>query len=103
MVEMGKETQILEDMTDVELFIKYQSYNEAIELLNRLIDQHPNYLPARESLMEIYHKKGHAEKVAQIKREIALIREHLAQQAIEREPQSSDVTEQAREAERSHR
>ena len=96
MVEKGEVTQILEDMTDVELFIKYQAYQEAIELLKRLIDQHPNYLPARESLLEIYQKKGNAEKVAQIKREIALIREQLAQQAIEREPQSSGVTEQAR-------
>ena len=96
MVMNGEGTQILEDMTDVELFIKYQAYQEAIELLKRLIDQHPNYLPARESLMEIYHKKGDAEKVAQIRREIALIREQLAQKASEREPQSSDITERAR-------
>jgi diguanylate cyclase (GGDEF)-like protein len=96
MVEMGKETQILEDMTDVELFIKYQAYQEAVERLKRLIDQHPNYLPARESLMEIYHKKGEAEKATQIKCEIVLIREQLAQQAMERDPQTAGAPEQAR-------
>jgi diguanylate cyclase (GGDEF)-like protein len=92
----GVGTQILEDMTDVELFIKYGAYQEAIDLLKRLIDQHPNYLPARESLMEIYHQKGETEKVAEIKREIALIREQLAQQAMERDPQTAGAPEQAR-------
>ena len=29
-------TQILEDMKDVELFIKYQAYQEAIDFLKRL-------------------------------------------------------------------
>ncbi len=83
---MTKETELIETMTEVELHVKYQSYAQAIALLNSLIAKYPNYLPAKESLMEIYRKKGQLEKANETARQIALIRDQIAQQRLEKDP-----------------
>jgi len=74
---MTGENDILEAMIEVELLIKYQSYQSAIELLEQILAASPTYLSAKEALEAVFRKVGDLEKANEMAREITSLREQL--------------------------
>jgi diguanylate cyclase (GGDEF)-like protein len=85
---VAEENEIFDIMVEAELYVKYQSYSKAIELLEDVADRFPRYLPAKKTLEDIFRRTGKFERANEISREIALI---FAQLASERSP-SQDNT-----------
>ncbi len=82
-------------MTEVELHLKYQCFSPALELLRGIIESHPDYLPAKEALRELYRRRGDSAKAQEIDREIALLRERLADKSLQHDsrPGSAEQSE----------
>jgi diguanylate cyclase (GGDEF)-like protein len=80
MVSIENESEIVDIMTEAELYIKYQCYPQAREILEDVMAKFPRYLPAKEALKTIFHKTGKIDKANEIAREISLISEQLATQ-----------------------
>ena len=87
--------EILEEMITAEIAIKYGCHSQACEILTRLAQAHPNYLPAKEALETVYRETGQSELAAGIAKEIELIRSQVANEAAEK-TQSVDGKEQIR-------
>ena len=87
---MAEETEIFDIMVEAELYVKYQSYSKAIELLEDVAEQFPRYLPAKKTLEDIFRRTGKFERANEIAREIALI---SAQLASERSSPEENATE----------
>jgi diguanylate cyclase (GGDEF)-like protein len=77
------DSELLDRMTEVELHVKYQCFSPALELLRGIIAGHPDYLPAKEALRELYRRRGDSAKAQEIDREIALLRERLADKSLQ--------------------
>ena len=77
------DSELLDRMTEVELHLKYQCFSPALELLRGIIESHPDYLPAKEALRELYRRRGDSAKAQEIDREIALLRERLADKSLQ--------------------
>ncbi len=95
---MGSRTvnpEILDDMIEAELAMKYGCYSQALEILVALACEYPSYLPAKEALETGYRETGQIERAEEIAREIALIRSQLANQATDG-TQSVNAQEQIR-------
>ncbi len=75
---MAEENEIFDIMVEAELYVKYQSYSKAIELLEDVADRFPRYLPAKKTLEEIFRRTGKFEKANEMSREVALISAQLA-------------------------
>ena len=75
---MTYDNEIFDLMVEVEICVKYQSYSKAIELLEDAIERFPRYLPAKQSLEDIYRRTGKFDQANEIAREIALISAQLA-------------------------
>ena len=95
--EMTYENEVLDLMVETELYIKYQSYAKAIELLEDAIGRYPRYLPAKQSLEDIYRRTGKFDRANEIAREIALI---SAQLADERSTKNGAIEEDVSQARR---
>ena len=78
--QTANENELLDLMVETELYIKYQSYAKAIELLEDTIERYPRYLPAKQSLEDIYRRTGKFSRANEIAREIALISAQLAEE-----------------------
>lgn len=87
---MAEENEIFDIMVEAELYVKYQSYAKAIELLEDVVDRFPRYLPAKKTLEDIFRRTGKFERANEISREIALI---SAQLASERSPSHENVAD----------
>ena len=72
-------------MTEVELHLEYQCFSQAFELLREIIGSHPDYLPAKEALRDLYQKRGDSAGAQDIAREIALLRERLAEKSVKQD------------------
>jgi diguanylate cyclase (GGDEF)-like protein len=87
--------EILDDMIEAELAMKYGCYSQALEILVALACEYPSYLPAKEALETVYRETGQIERADEIAREIALIRSQLANQVTDG-TQSVNAQEQIR-------
>jgi diguanylate cyclase (GGDEF)-like protein len=87
--------EILDDMIEAELAMKYGCYSQALEILVALACEFPSYLPAKEALETAHRETGQIERAEEIAREIELIRSQLAKQATDG-TQSVDAEEQIR-------
>jgi hypothetical protein len=76
------DSELLDSMTEVELHLKYQSFSQALNLLRGIIENHPDYLPAKEAVRGLYQKQGDFAKAQETAREILLLRERLTQKSI---------------------
>ena len=79
---IAADSELLDRMTEVELHLKYQCFTQALDLLSEIIENHPDYLPGKEALRELYQKRGDFAKAQEIAREIVLLREHLAEKSV---------------------
>jgi len=87
---VAEENEIFDIMVEAELYVKYQSYSKAIELLEDVADRFPRYLPAKKTLEDIFRRTGKFEKANEMSREIALI---SAQLASERSPSQENAAD----------
>ena len=94
--EMTYENEVLDLMVETELYIKYQSYAKAIELLEDALERYPRYLPAKQSLEDIYRRTGKFDRANEIAREIALISAQLADERSSNKGTVEEVEVQAR-------
>lgn len=87
---------VLDVMVEAELAVKYNCYPRAIQLLTNVISGHPEYLPAREALCDLYRQEGNLNEANRLTEEMAEIRSRLAQQAVERRggPAADEATRQ---------
>jgi diguanylate cyclase (GGDEF)-like protein len=92
------DSELLDQMTEVELHLKYQSFSQALELLTQIIESHPQYLPAKEALRELYQKRGDSAKALEIGRDIILLRERLAENSVRQDsrPGAAEQVEKRR-------
>ena len=77
---MANENELLDLMVETELYVKYQSYAKAIELLEDVIERYPRYLPAKQTLEDIFRRTGKFDQANEIAREISLISAQLAEE-----------------------
>lgn len=91
---VAEENEIFDIMVEAELYVKYQSYSKAIELLENVADRFPRYLPAKKTLEYIFRRTGKFERANEISREIALI---SAQLASERSPSQDNTPDLKRQ------
>jgi diguanylate cyclase (GGDEF)-like protein len=82
---ISADSDLLDRMTEVELHLKYQSFSQALALLTEIIESHPDYLPAKEALREVYQKRGDSARAQEIAREIVLLRERLAEKSLKQD------------------
>jgi len=70
--------EILNIMIEAELYVKYQSYSKAIELLTDVTERFPRYLPAKKALEDVLRRTGKFEEANEIAREVTVISAQLA-------------------------
>jgi GGDEF domain-containing protein len=94
--QKGPEADVLDVMVEAELAVKYHCCPRAIQLLTDVISGHPDYLPARETLCDLYRQEGNLDAANRLTEEMAEIRDRLARQAVERRggPAADEPTRQ---------
>lgn len=80
MITLTEENQIVDTMVEAELYTKYECYPQALELLERVINRYPRYLPAKEALAGIFRQTGKTGRADEITREIALVSSQIAEE-----------------------
>jgi len=97
-IHVSIDSELLDQMTEVELHLKYQSLSQALVLLTEIIERHPDYLPAKEALRDIYQKQGDSAKAQEIAREIVALRDRLAEESIKQDsrPGAAEQAEKRR-------
>src|SRR5437899_10499933 len=80
MITLTEESQIVDTMTEAELYVKYECYPQALEILEKVINRYPRYLPAKEALAGIFRLTGKIERAEEITREIALVSGQMAEE-----------------------
>src|SRR5437867_3247297 len=82
--EERQESDVFDAMVEAELATQSHCYPKAIRLLNDVIGAHPDYLPAQETLCDIYQQTGDLESASRLTEDMTAIRSRLARQAAER-------------------
>ena len=81
--QQRQESEVLDAMVEAELAVRYQCYPKAIQLLTDVVQAHPGYLPAQETLCAIYQETGDLEAASRLAGEMTATRNRLALQAAE--------------------
>jgi diguanylate cyclase (GGDEF)-like protein len=82
MMSALEEDQLLDQMSDVELLLKYKNYLEASARLQQIMEEHPDYLPAKEALLEVYRKTGQAKAAEDLEREVRVLSDERAKEQL---------------------
>ncbi|PYV44770.1 MAG: hypothetical protein DMG06_05200 [Acidobacteria bacterium] len=82
---LTEEDQIVDTMVEAELYVKYECYPQALELLDKVINRYPRYLPAKEALAGIFRRTGQSERADEILREINLISSQMAEEGCQKD------------------
>jgi len=78
MMSAFEENELLDLMSDVELLLKYRNYSEASTRLQQIMEEHPDYLPAKEALQEVYRMTGQAKRAQDIEKEVRALSDERA-------------------------
>jgi diguanylate cyclase (GGDEF)-like protein len=87
---MADASEIHDSMIEIELSVKYQCYSHALKLLTEILEAHPDYLPAKETLQTIYHRTGELDKAQEVARQIILIKKRIADQTSSQQRKATD-------------
>lgn len=87
---MAEDNEIFDIMVEAELYVKYQSYSKAVELLQDLSERFPHYLPAQKMLEDVFRRTGKFEQANELSRQIAIV---SAQRASQNSPSREDATD----------
>ncbi|HEU0007761.1 MAG TPA: sensor domain-containing diguanylate cyclase [Terriglobia bacterium] len=69
---------MLDLMSDVELLLKYRNYSAASARLQQIMEEHPDYLPAKEALQEVYRMTGQAKRAQDLEKEVRALSDERA-------------------------
>ncbi len=78
MMNAFEENELLDLMSDVELLLKYRNYSEASTRLQQIMEEHPDYLPAKEALQEVYRMTGQAKRALDLDKEVRALSDERA-------------------------
>ena len=78
MMSAFEENELLDLMSDVELLLKYRNYSEASARLQQIMEEHPDYLPAKEALQEVYRLTGQAKRAKDLEKEVRALSDERA-------------------------
>jgi lipopolysaccharide biosynthesis regulator YciM len=65
-------------MSDVELLLKYRNYTGAAQRLQEIMEEHPDYLPAKEALQEVYRMTGQGKRAQDLEKEVRALSDERA-------------------------
>src|SRR5215510_5020340 len=69
-------------MVEIELLLKYHNHAEAMIRLERICIDRPDYLPAKELMLEVYRLTGQNKRFQDLQREIQAISEQRAKEKL---------------------
>jgi len=78
MMSAFEENELLDLMSDVELLLKYRNYSGASTRLQQIMEEHPDYLPAKEALQEVYRMTGQAKRAQDLEKEVRALSDERA-------------------------
>ena len=78
MMSAFEENELLDLMSDVELLLKYRNYSEASTRLQQIMGEHPDYLPAKEALQEVYRMTGQVKRAQDLEKEVRALSDERA-------------------------
>ncbi len=78
MMSAFEENELLDLMSDVELLLKYRNYSAASTRLQQIMEEHPDYLPAKEALQEVYRMTGQAKRAQDLEKEVRALSDERA-------------------------
>lgn len=78
MMSAFEENELLDLMSDVELLLKYRNYSAASARLQEIMEEHPDYLPAKEALQEVYRMTGQAKRAQDLEKEVRALSDERA-------------------------
>lgn len=85
---MAEDNEIYDSMVGVELSIKYQCYPQALSLLQEILANYPDCLPAKEALVTVYSRMKQLNLAQAMAEEIALVKKKLSEQTKAQEKQT---------------
>ena len=78
MISAFEENELLDLMSDVELLLKYRNYAAASARLQEIMEEHPDYLPAKEALQEVYRMTGQGKRAQDLEKEVRALSDERA-------------------------
>jgi DNA-binding SARP family transcriptional activator len=78
MIGCFEENELLDLMSDVELLLKYRNYAAASARLQEIVEEHPDYLPAKEALQEVYRMTGQGKRAQDLEKEVRALSDERA-------------------------
>ncbi|MEW5974671.1 MAG: sensor domain-containing diguanylate cyclase [Acidobacteriota bacterium] len=78
MMSAFEENELCDLMIEVELLMKYRNFQEATRRLETILVEHPEYLPAKEALQEVFRLTGQARRAQELQREVKALSEQRA-------------------------
>ena len=78
MMSAFEENELLDLMSDIELLLKYRNYSEASTRLQQIMEEYPDYLPAKEALHEVYRLTGQAKRAQDLEKEVRALSDERA-------------------------
>ena len=78
MISAFEENELLDLMSDVELLLKYRNYTAASARLQEIMEEHPDYLPAKEALQEVYRMTGQGKRAQDLEKEVRALSDERA-------------------------
>ncbi|MBM3804171.1 MAG: hypothetical protein FJW26_17880 [Acidimicrobiia bacterium] len=74
----SQENELLDLMSDVELLLKYKNYSQASARLQEIMQEHPDYLPAKEASQEVFRMTGQVKRAQDLQREVRALSDDRA-------------------------
>jgi diguanylate cyclase (GGDEF)-like protein len=78
MISAFEENELLDLLSDVELLLKYRNYAAASARLQEIMEEHPDYLPAKEALQEVYRMTGQGKRAQDLEKEVRALSDERA-------------------------
>lgn len=82
MPKVVEENELCDAMVEIELLLKYRNFTEATKRLEQIFIEHPDYLPAKEAMQEIYQLTGQSKRSQDLQREIQAISDQRAKEQL---------------------
>jgi diguanylate cyclase (GGDEF)-like protein len=77
-----EETQLCDEMVEIELLLKYRNFTEATNRLEQICIDCPDYLPAKEVLQELCRLTGQSKRSQDLQKEIQAVSEQRAKEQL---------------------
>lgn len=76
------ENELCNQMIELELMIEYRNFKESLVLVQKILQDQPDYLPAKEALHQIYRLTGQSKRAHDLQKEIDTHNEFRAKESL---------------------